>query len=72
MVFLFVGVVALFWVCLTGHNSLVNRKLYPIIFLTLWNLCVLSMIRLVSRQLAEAKREECAEQPGAGDGNTRA
>ena len=51
-VFLIIGVTALLWI------SLFHRKLYPIVFLTLWNLIVLSMIQLVSTQLAGIKQEE--------------
>ena len=76
--FLAVGVVALVWVCFgwvsgrpaepspnsMGQDATCRRYLYPVVFLTLWNLIVLAMIRLVTTQLVGAKRAEMAEQIG--------
>ena len=49
ILFLVVGIIALLWI-LCCH-----RQLYPIVFLTLWNVCVVFMIRLVSTHLRESQ-----------------
>jgi hypothetical protein len=49
VVFLVVGIIAMSW------TIFFHGKLYLIVFLALWNLCVLSMIRLVSTQLGESQ-----------------
>jgi hypothetical protein len=64
--FLAIGIIALPWVLLF------HRGVYPVVFLTLWNLVVLAMIRLVSTQLEGIKREQEAEQNLGGDSENRA
>jgi len=64
-VFLAIGIVlflATGWKAIHYGTDTFAASLYAIIFLLLWNLIVLSMIRLVSTKLAVIKREEQAEQ----------
>lgn len=79
--FLVVGMLALAYVayalCFGGLvGSTLSGKLYVIVFLVLWNLCVLAMIRQTSTKHRAAKEAEAelakiAQQFSAGDSSTR-
>lgn len=66
-VFLAIGIVLLVLTCLGRFNDSTGpfRPLWAILFLVLWTLLVLAMIRVVSSQLAGIKRDEEAEPPVA-------
>ena len=49
VLFLVTGVISMLWVVFF------HRTLYPIVFLALWNLCVVFMIRLASTHLKESQ-----------------
>jgi len=73
-VFLAVGTVLLastYWS--TFHNARgAPASFRTVLFLLLWNLIVLAMIRLVSTQLTGVKRDQEAEQSLGGDSENRA
>ena len=67
LLFLVVGIVALIYsvyrLCFNSPDVSAERirsgsSLYPVVFLVLWNLCALSMIRLVSTKLKAIRSSE--------------